>query len=169
MRARMREMGVRVWLATWLAGCAIPSAMPVASAPARKRVTFERRVTVPTFRHEARETPAQTIAARVLDDSTGLPVRVGVAAWLTERSDSTVADAWGHFDLSGVAPGRYTLVIWAEGYAPRTDVVELTPDGGASVEIRLHRTSAASVVARRALPARGSARTVIATGSGGEK
>ncbi|MBI3790844.1 MAG: carboxypeptidase regulatory-like domain-containing protein [Gemmatimonadetes bacterium] len=151
---------------TVLAGCALPSAMPAPEHPTPRRLAFARRVTLPSFRYDdARETPEATIAGRVLDDSTGLPVRGRAAAWLTERADSSASDAWGQFELAGVAPGRYTLVTWAEGYEPRLDVLDLRASAGAAVEVRLRRAGALS--AARALPARGSQVRVIAAGGSG--
>jgi hypothetical protein len=164
MRARMREIGIVGLASMLLADCALPSAMPVAPVRAARRVSFPQRVTVPAFRYDARETPEATIAGRVIDDSTGLPVRLKVAAWLTERSDSTAADAWGHFDLSNVAPGRYTLVTWADGYEPRVDAVDVRAESGVAVELRLKRQGA--MLAQRAVPARGSAVRVVAAASG---
>ena len=164
MRAPMREIGLVGLVSAMMTGCALPSAMPVAPVRAARRQSFPQRVTVPAFRYDARETPDATIAGRVLDDSTGLPVRIKAAAWLAERSDSSSADAWGHFDLGNVAPGRYTLVTWAEGYEPRVDAVDVRADGGVAVELRLKRQGA--VLAQRAVPARGSAVRVVAAAGG---
>ena len=164
MCARMREVGLVGLVSLLVTGCALPSAMPVSPVRSARRVNFPQRVTVPAFRYDARETPEATIAGRVIDDSTGLPVRLKVAAWLTERSDSTAADAWGHFDLTNVAPGRYTLVTWADGYEPHVDAVDVRADGGVAVELRLKRQGA--VLAHRAVPARGSAVRVVAAASG---
>lgn len=166
MRVRMRGLEVVGLIAVMLTGCALPSAMPVAPVRAARRATFTQRVTLPSFRYDTRETPELTLAGRVLDDSTGLPVRLRASAWLTERTDSTVSDAWGHFDLANVTPGRYTLVTWAEGYEPRVDAVDVRADGGVAVELRLKRASA--TVAQRVVPARGSAVHVVAAGGSGQ-
>ncbi len=152
-------------MAVLLAGCALPPAMPLAPVRSASRVTFTQRTNVPAFRYETRETPPSTIAARVLDDSTGLPVRLRASAWLAERADSTGADAWGHVDLANLAPGRYTLVTWAEGYEARVDAVEMGAAAGVAIELRLKRANA--TLAQRPVPARGSAvRVVAAAGSG---
>ena len=168
MRARMRGVGVVGLAAVMLAGCAIPPAMPLtAPSPRRLAMTFTPRVTVPAFRYEARETRAATLAGRVLDDSTGLPVAQVVAAWLTEHPDSSAADAWGHFELANIAPGRYTLVTWAVGYEPRLDALEVRGDSGTAVEIRLLRARGGRLIATRSLPAPGSAVRVAVAGTGG--
>lgn len=164
MRARMRGMGVVGLASVMLAGCAIPPAMPLtAPSPRRLALTFTPRVTVPAFRYEARPTHDAVVAGRVLDDSTGLPVAQLAAAWLTERPDSSAADGWGHFELANIAPGRYTLVTWAAGYEPRVDALDVRPDGGTAIEVRLKRATNVQWVAR-ALPARGSAVRVAAAG-----
>ncbi len=164
MRARKRGLEVVGLFAVIMTGCALPSAMPVAPARAARHATFTHRVTVPAFRYDTRETPELTLAGRVIDDSTGLPVRMRASAWFAGRGDSTSADAWGHFDLTNVAPGRYTLVTWAEGYEPRVDAVDVRAEGGVSVELRLRRANA--TLAQRTVPARGSAVRVVAAAGG---
>lgn len=165
MGMRGRVVGCVAGLA--MSACALPSAMPAPDRVAPRRVSFARRVTLPAFRYDAeRETPAGVVAGRVLDDSTGLPVRVSAAAWLTERPDSTSGNAWGQFELGALAPGRYTLVTTAPGYEPRLDVIDVKGDDGTAVEIRLRRANALTVA--RALPGKGSApRVVVAGGAQG--
>lgn len=165
MGMRGRVVGGVAWLA--MSACALPSAMPAPERVTPRRASFARRVTLPAFRYDAdRETPAGIVAGRVLDDSTGLPVRAGAAAWLTERPDSTDGNAWGLFELGALAPGRYTLVTTAPGYEPRVDALAVGGDGGTAIEIRLRRAAPTSVA--RAVPGRGSApRVVVAGGAQG--
>lgn len=166
MRAWMRGVGLVVPGVGLVTACALPPAMPVTPMATRRLAAhaWSPQATLPPFRYEQRATPAFTIAGRVIDDSTGLPLPHRAAAWLTERTDSSTVDAWGHFDLAHLAPGRYTLVTSADGYAPRIDVVELGPDGGAAVEVRLVRNRGA-VIVQRSVPVRGSAVRVAVAGS----
>lgn len=166
MVAWMGRVGVAGLSSVVLAGCAIPSAMPVtAPQPQRARITATARVTIPGLRYEEREVAVGELAGRFIDDATGLPVAQGGAAWLTERPDSTAADDWGRFALGALAPGRYTLVSYAPGFEPRIDRVEVAASG-AAVEIRLKRATLGQRLAP--LPAKGSAmpRVVAAGGAG---
>ncbi|MBI2796280.1 MAG: hypothetical protein HYX65_06180 [Gemmatimonadetes bacterium] len=126
------------------AGCA-----EVIGAAPRRPPVFVRRVTVPRFRLEHRDTPAQTVAVRVIDDSTGLPAAAAVVARLGPWGDSAVTDSVGHAELPRLAPGRYALVLEPGAFEGRVDSVVVSPVDGTSVEVRLRRR-AAVVLANRA-------------------
>ena len=142
---------VRVVAGCMALGAGAGCAELIGAAPRRPPV-FVRRVTVPRFRLEERATPPNTVALRVIDDSTGLPVREAVMVRLVESGDSAVTDSVGHLELARVAPGRYALQIDALSFEGRLDTVRVLPADGTSVEVRLRRVPA-RVVARRGVSA----------------
>ena len=140
---------VRVLVVCGSLGAGMGCAELIGAAPRRAPV-FVRRVTVPRFRLEDRATPPQTLAVRVIDDSTGLPVAHGVVARLGPGGDSATTDAVGHVELARLAPGRYALTVESAAFEGRVDTVHVTPADGTSVEVRLRRRPAV-VLANRAV------------------
>lgn len=138
---------VRIVAGVVALGAASGCAEWIGAAPRRAPV-FVRRVTVPRFRLEDRATPPNTVALRVIDDSTGLPVQYTVVARLVAAGDSAVTDSVGHLELAHVAAGTYALELDASMFERRTDTVRVTPARGTSVEVRLRRVPAVIVAGR---------------------
>ena len=134
-------------------GVAVGCAELIGAAPRRAPV-FVRRVTVPRFRLEDRATPPNTVALRVIDDSTGLPVRDAVVARIVESGETAVTDSVGHIEIARLAPGRYALQLDAASFEGRVDTVRVLPADGTSVEVRLRRAPA-TLLARRLVSAAG--------------
>jgi uncharacterized GH25 family protein len=80
-----------------------------------------------------------TVAGDVFDMATGKPIagaKVSVETAVDngekwEDVASNTADADGRFEVSKIPAGNYTIVVTADGYAPRTVGYELLKDGNA--------------------------------------
>lgn len=97
------------------------------SAPAEQTTPVEHK----TETHEQKKpppTPAGTVEGTVLDTNTGQPVayaRVVVGG----TNVGTETDAQGHYQLTGLTPGEYTLTISARSNNPRA--------GGATTQVHV--------------------------------
>lgn len=89
--------------------------------------------------YENRPTAERTIAGRVIDDVTGLPLKVPGTVRFDDRTDAVPTDNVGHVDVDGVEPGVHTIVTMAPGFASRTDTVLVRDAGGVAIEMRLMR------------------------------
>lgn len=76
---------------------------------------------------------ATSISGRVFDPSTSLYLQ-GVEVTLEEEQRSVYSEESGRFRISGLEPGRYTLVTNASGYAPVERSVTV-PEGDSAVEV----------------------------------
>ena len=86
------------------------------------------------------------LRGRVLEAGTARPV-VGASVVLRVPGEAvpaagTAADAEGRFVVSGIAPGRYRLVVSAVGFAPHEETLDLEP--GTRIERRIELRPARS-------------------------
>ncbi|HKX29206.1 MAG TPA: TonB-dependent receptor [Blastocatellia bacterium] len=82
---------------------------------------------------------AQSLTGRVADAGGASIGGAGVVAHHTDTGSerATTTDAEGRFELAGLAPGSYRLVVTARGFAQFTQTVALRSDQGSSLEIHL--------------------------------
>ncbi len=79
---------------------------------------------------------AGTIAGTVRVDGTGGPV-AGVRVLLAGSSQEAPTGADGRFALTGVAPGSHTVVFLRDGYAPLSEMVEVSGGSTITLEVQL--------------------------------
>ena len=134
-------------LAATLAACAAPVRQSPAPVTSMSTAVTARLV------YENRPTAERTLAGRVIDDATGLPIKVAGAIRLDDRAAVVTTDAVGHVDVTDVEPGLHTMVTTAQGFVPRTDTVVVRDHGGVALEMRLLRAPVEAGMLVRAAPA----------------
>jgi hypothetical protein len=126
------------FLALALVAALSACAAPVRQAPAPVANTPERAPA--RLVYENRPTSASSLAARVIDDATGLPIKVAGAVRFDDRVEFVPTDRVGHVDVADVEPGLHTIVTIAQGFVPRMDTVVVRDRSGVAIEMRLLRT-----------------------------
>jgi protocatechuate 3,4-dioxygenase beta subunit len=101
------------------------------------------------LREDVKLVPESTIIGTAVDEDTGAPVagaQINLRGWdsaaLQPATHSVVTDEAGHFEVDGLAPGRYSVGAWGADYLNERDVQEVAVTVGAlppPVTLRLTR------------------------------
>ncbi|MFC4440304.1 MULTISPECIES: carboxypeptidase regulatory-like domain-containing protein [Natrialbaceae] len=90
------------------------------------------------------DTPTGDVVGTVVDDQTGDPIENATVELGTgDETYTDVTDVDGAYTLENVPAGEHEITVTAEGYAEKTDTVEVPEDGTITKDIGLHTESGA--------------------------
>ena len=94
------------------------------------------------FTTEAAGAQGGSLSGRVFTDSSAVPL-VGVEVAIPSAQRTVRTDTRGAFRITGLAPGRYLVLVRMPGYVPVTDTVTIDSDTDIAKDYRLTATTTA--------------------------